>query len=478
MSCDYTDIIMPIDYIPQSFEFANRKLFHKWKMVGMQVSHGTFGGADGVHFNEVYGSNGFLGSGTFADGVASGCRVIEEVNQNNHIIGRGSWYFRAKSNGQPSSNSAAYGIMGHCNTPGIEWGMWDSYSGQDMTPSVFVLEDPLEAAPIRRGWGKAMGQQFCSCAGPGNTSWHMGVFIRDNNLDPDKVNNIFFVYSKDQKYPSIDPNEWDALNSHLPGRFNAWATAEYVQRPYRTCEVNMGAGTDMVRLQGSTTIGKCSILAGKANDNGITDPKNPQSPFGEFKVYGGLGIKLTSLPACNHFDKVFSYPPLLNDFTNRQIGFRCERAVLRIIGRCRITAMGGSASAEKYEEYQILEKHYDRWDRSDDYVGCYKIFDEVFEIEDLNWTVRILSHHKKVLENWADVQEYGSPNAGFWNEGDYIWANAMNKQFLTGGKVTDSPTGAKGCTCSNELYASEHYPIRPYNQYNYCANNFTCEKTC
>jgi len=54
----------------------------------------------------------------------------------------------------------------------------------------------------------------------------------------------------------------------------------------------------------------------------------------------------------------------------------------------------------------------------------------------------------------------------------------MTKKYLTGGKIADGPTGKKGCSCKGSTGEDSAYPIRPYNDFNYCPNEFTCEKTC
>lgn len=36
----------------------------------------------------------------------------------------------------------------------------------------------------------------------------------------------------------------------------------------------------------------------------------------------------------------------------------------------------------------------------------------------------------------------------------------------------------RGCRCNGSSGENSGYPIRPYNDFNYCPNKFTCEKTC
>jgi hypothetical protein len=54
----------------------------------------------------------------------------------------------------------------------------------------------------------------------------------------------------------------------------------------------------------------------------------------------------------------------------------------------------------------------------------------------------------------------------------------MVPYFLTGGNVTDRAGGAKGCSCSHSAQSVGSYPIRPYNQFKYCPNDFSGEKDC
>ena len=74
----------------------------------------------------------------------------------------------------------------------------------------------------------------------------------------------------------------------------------------------------------------------------------------------------------------------------------------------------------------------------------------------------------------------GDPSVTFGTNPDNTAnGDVMRKKFLTGGGINDLPTGAKGCMCQNPQDGDEgHIPIRPYNEFVYCPNNFTCEKTC
>lgn len=462
MSCDYTDIIMPVDYTPEAFEFANRKLFHKWKMIGMQVSHPFVGGIQ-------------LGSsGNIERGVATGCRVIEEVNQNNHIVGRGTWYFREKSDA-PENSSAAYGILGHCKSPGIEsnqyaeqgtisYGMIDAQAGYGNVDA-FTMEAP-EFSPMYRSWGLALGHEFCQC----NQSryWHMGVFFKDH-----VTGQVFFLYDPDEKCENKDedPEICDARNSRRTGRFNARLPN---MANFRTCEAMM-----LATRYGLKGAGPCKVIEETLRSD-ITGSLE-ESPMSQTVVKTGVSIKLTSLPACHHFDKIFQHGEGELSPTNFVYNYRCERAAIRIGASCSIGIGSGPLSTINYsttkiKNFNIIEKHYDRWDIAEDNLYAaetrYKIFDEVFELPEIEATVRVLAHHKSVLERYEL-----SINRG-WNFPGFTIEECMDKKYVTGGKSTDNLGAMRGCTCSHQGQDEENYPIRPYNEFNYCPNNFTCEKTC
>ena len=464
MSCDYTDIIMPIDYTPEAFEFVNRKQYDKWKMIGMQVSHMTEGD---------FGEQGV--ARVFTRGMASGCKPIEEINQNNHIIGRGSYYFRAKSDAS-GIPSATYGIMGHCNTPGLEKtgaGVAPFYTDRAEylpNPTDGDLENEMYS-PMGRSWGRSMGQNLCFCAR--SKYWTLGAFVKNN-----KTGNVFFRYSVDNNCDNAeDKRVCAALNTRLPGRFNAWN--EDYMNPYRTCEATM----------------RCSIMnegngAGTCNISQSTLDSLAGSISNIF-TETGVDIKLTSLPACNHFDKTYERPEGIFNYNGTlysNVNYKCERAVLRIRGFCSVGVAFGprgnfntliidplTGLPTKKRTFHTYEYHYDRWDPSEEGGAltpdiAYKIFDEVFEIPELDLTVRILAHHLRVL-----------------NDYDYLFRSGgdprehMTPIYVTGGISTQRMTDSnieKGCRCSHQGQNENHYPIRPYNEFVYCPNNFTCEKSC
>ena len=54
----------------------------------------------------------------------------------------------------------------------------------------------------------------------------------------------------------------------------------------------------------------------------------------------------------------------------------------------------------------------------------------------------------------------------------------MQVHFLTEGQSGDPSTGPRGCSCTHGGQNENLYPVRPYNEFVYCPNNFTCEKSC
>jgi len=169
MTQEYLDMMMPIDYTPEAFQYVNRRSYDKWRMIGMQFSHTFVGGVTAI------GEDNYMFNAGRLKGFDSGCKVIEELNQNNQIVGRGGWYFRAKRAeldvgvdvnhpekyydvtdlNYPSNTSAVYGIMGHCaqvdaereitgiTNPGIEEIEGMTYNEQEALDA--VLEGSTEA---------------------------------------------------------------------------------------------------------------------------------------------------------------------------------------------------------------------------------------------------------------------------------------------------------------------------------------------
>ena len=152
----------------------------------MQASH------DFVHGKITQDASGHL------KGIASGCKPVEEINQNNQLIGRGAWYLRAKSD-DATGKSATYGIMGHCQSPGV-------YSDVQMhiKPTAWEIEDP-NFMPFYRDWGLYQGQLFCQC--PYNPDWHVAVFVEETvTIDPftreplnEPYKQTYMIYTPDEK---------------------------------------------------------------------------------------------------------------------------------------------------------------------------------------------------------------------------------------------------------------------------------------
>jgi|LakMenE01Jun11ns_1017448.scaffolds.fasta_scaffold9953497_2 hypothetical protein len=496
-NCDYTDTIIPIDYLPQAFNYANRKQYANWKMVGLQATHDFVGGVQ-------------LDASGRLTGIASGCRVVEEINQNNHIIGRGAWYFRGKSDGD-NNGSAAYGIMGHCQSPGTP-----DDAIYNNKPSVYSIEgidgwdagyyQTISRTPMKKLWGLKQDSKFCATAG--STDWHMGAVIQEKYTDANnqEQTRYFLQYAKDADCDERCRNEQDkekcyclckASNSQLPGRFTSWICTDALEnRVYNTCEATLtvfdlkGWGeTDQAPVCFAGI--KPHVTESIYGENDTDEPPFKWTPPFTLEGVGqGVIIRLTSLPACNHFEKLFVEKT--TDFADTEVGNekkdictnpeyegynpndpmcftknRCERAAIRIAGSCIAGVKAGSGKRGKLIEagmyYGVQEYHYDRWDA---YDGI-KIFDEIFEVSKFNYKVRVLAHSKAVWEKiFTDFNKAGANKSSF-----------IEIEYTTGAKSSDGPNAKRGDFCKSSSGESSYFPIRPYNTYNYCPNNFTCEKT-
>lgn len=490
-NCDYTDTIIPIDYTLSAFQYANRKLYHTWKMIGLQASH-----------DFVFGKIGQDASGHLT-GIASGCKPLEEINQNNQMIGRGAWYLRAKSD--DPGKSATYGIMGHCQSPGLV-----SDVQMHIKPTAWEMEDEA-GTPFYRDWGLYQGQLFCQC--PYNPDWHVAVFVEETVsrdlsgealAQPEKRQ--YMIYTTDVDCSKKCKGDQECVetclsqNSRLPGRFFSWLHLGGGKRmTIRTCEAVTPVGIqpspeNAVCLHANEDVFTFNDIIGTAG----------YGPLVPYHVEQGILLKLTSLPACNHFEKLFKFndlpdPPNPSNVNTDENGIpmpdghggsnvtgssvtggtgnnriRCERAALRFAGYCWSNLGWGPCGkydgVSKRFHFKAYEEHFDRWDRADD--GCYKILDEVYDVPEVKFKIRILSHKKEILEKYYKGGDENMIGTEFSRE------NWMTKKYLTGGKITDGPTGSRGCRCNGSSGDNSAYPIRPYNDFNYCPNNFTCEKTC
>ena len=507
--CDYVDTILPIDYTKSAFEYANRKLYHTWKMIGMQASH------DFVHGKITQDASGHL------KGIASGCKPVEEINQNNQLIGRGAWYLRAKSD-DATGKSATYGIMGHCQSPGV-------YSDVQMhiKPTAWEIEDP-NFMPFYRDWGLYQGQLFCQC--PYNPDWHVAVFVEEIvTIDPftketlnEPYKQTYMIYTPDVDCGKKCKGDQECMetclsqNSRLPGRFFSWLHLGGGKRmTIRTCEAITPVGIqpapeNAVCLRANDAVFTSNDIIGTTEYSAIDPIDGLRKNYGgygalvPYHVEQGVLIKLTSLPACNHFEKLFKFndlpdPPDPSNVNIDENGIpmpdghggsnvtgssitggtgnnriRCERAALRFAGYCWSNLGWGPCGAyggtSRRFHFKVHEEHFDRWDRADD--GCYKILDEEYDLPEVKFKIRILSHKKEILE------KYLKGGAELLKDTEFGQSNWMTKKYLTGGKIADGPTGKMGCKCKASDGENSPYPIRPYTDFNYCPNKFTCEKTC
>jgi hypothetical protein len=183
----------------------------------------------------------------------------------------------------------------------------------------------------------------------------------------------------------------EARNSRLPGRFTSWICTDNLEkRIFRTCEAELP-------LTGERTLEECRVCFSKIRkyvlENTILgtgtgdDPKDyedlrslgikNQAPFRLESLDQGVMIKLTSLPSCNHFDKIFrtkvnddsTKDPFIHDICYNQshpsynpndencyMNIRCERGVIRIAPSC-IAAV--SASGDVSAALNFIRN--DRW---------------------------------------------------------------------------------------------------------------------
>jgi hypothetical protein len=547
MSQEYLDMMMPIDYTPEAFQYVNRRSYDKWRMVGMQFSHTFVGGVTAI------GEDNYMFNAGRLKGFVDGCKVIEEINQNNQIVGRGGWYFRAKRAeadvsvldepnlfvsekffdvtdlDKTSYTSAVYGIMGHCAQVDAEREVTGSPN-----PGIEEIEGmtykstwaSLVYSPMRKNWGVPQGFEMCACAGQ-NSEWGLMAFVEV--LDTVSGKKKYFVQGV---YEGVNDEYYNtelrkAERSRTPGFFSSWY---YLgggnTRIYRTCEANLwiqngvGLGFDTKEqsaqdlcLDYSDSVfhtniypdyanqWKCNIVDGEAvtpgpgEDVPLTYYDDWRGPIKISQMYAGVLVKLTSLPSCVHHDKLIKRTR--TKFANNTVGrektdiclnteydgydptqpfctetLRCERAVLRIMPVCGASIGYMSPNQDSYtisKQWPTLEVHYDRWDKA--LNGNYKVFDERLNIPEARMRVRIISHNltelKKIFDEARD------------NETKWLTEDCMTVQYSTGGDESGVVSDSCGCNhIVREKQEENYFPIRPFNQFKYAANDFSCEKTC
>jgi hypothetical protein len=542
MGCDYTDVVKVLDYTPEAFEYANRKSYHKWRLIGMQVSHTFVGGvrladpasnlqATGVNISgmgEEEKSGQFITYNTGLTGMITGCIVLEEINQNNQLINRGANYLRAKVDGD-GNNSATYGIIGNCRNPDKKrfgdssydevavtkltgggeadspWGLFEGLEQEPFIPT--TINKDLEGRPMLNGWADPQDYYLCCC--PTSENWEMRIRIEIDDGGKKKYFMQNPIYATPDGNGKKMPNSVDygTFNQYYgDGRGNRWY--------YRTCEAisyplgGIGEGTKRQRDSVSTKL--CVDYSDPIYNIGYSgkgDGLMFNGPVELQNVTQGVFVKLTSLPSCKHFNQTINFRIPSGQFPDTPVGRekqdRCydpneygydpdhpmcfernrkERAVIRIMPACMAVAgtqgRFGGEKAYQRKYFDVLEVHYDRWDKAPGPGNNFKIFDEVYSFPAQKMRVRVIAHGKKYLDQYekdfpyqiiSNIDNIGTivPGPGF-----------MEPYFLTGGSVTDRAGGAKGCSCVNAQQSPNSYPIRPYNQFTYCPNDFSGEKSC
>ena len=211
-------------------------------------------------------------------------------------------------------------------------------------------------------------------------------------------------------------------------------------------------------------------------------------------MYAGVLIKLTSLPSCAHHDKLIKRTR--TKFANNTVGrektdiclnkeypdydptqpfctetLRCERGVIRIMPVCGASIGYMSPNQDSYtisKQWPTIEKHYDRWDKV--LNGNYKVFDELFDLPDARMRVRVMSHNLTELKKIFDEART--------NETNWLTEDCMTVQYSTGGNESGVVGDPRGCSCTPKDQEENYFPIRPFYQFKYCANDFSCEKEC
>jgi hypothetical protein len=471
---DYIDVVRILDYTPESFLLKNRKRYDQWKIIGMAVTRRGFGTGDVKNTDEYSDPTDPLARGLV--GLASGCLVLEEINQHNHLVSRGADFLRVKIDG---SGSATYGVMGNCKNPdkglnatsiGPQYaGGFPPDDGQQPLPNSQDLILPnyfLKYSPWMNGWADSMDSNLCSCAGVDEKSWQMYVL---GEIDDVKGTKRFLQTAGSTQKSTIGVND----------------------QTIRTCDfISYPSGPEA----------QAGLLAESRASDICVDYTNKMFNLARGGLTGsvilalnhGVIVRLTSYPSCNQRKLIKLRIPQggfgSDELNKEEICYNpddsqynpeepfCftriypERAVLRIMPVCMAKGSVSTQEIYKINFFNHIEKHYDRWDKAKE--GFFKIFDEVFDFPDAKMKIRIITHKPEEFDKYY-FSLFKDDRVTFKNPADY-----MKPYFLTGGNINDRAGGAKGCSCTNEAQNESHYPIRPYNQFVYCPNNFTGEKTC
>lgn len=475
---DYIDVIRVLDYSPESFLVKNRRQYDKWKIIGMAVTGRGLGPGRGdiTNQDEYSDINDPLADGL--KGLASGCLVLEEINQHNHLLSRGADFLRVKIDG---SGSATYGIMGNCKNPdkGLNaTSIGPQYAGgfppddgtqplpgsaDQYLPSYF-----LKYSPWMNGWADPMSAELCSCAGSDDTSWKMYILVEINDIKG--VKRFTQTASPQQKSTT-------GINDQI----------------IRTCDF-ISYPTDVGGQAGLEAESKASDICVDYTNKMFNLARGGLTGSVILNINHGVIVRLTSYPSCNQRKLIKGERVPEDGFTgflgpdkkeicydstsygyNPESSF-CfskvypERAVLRIMPVCMARGDVSGQTFSKIQFFNQIEKHYDRWDKAKE--GGFKIFDEVFDFPEAKMKIRVITHKPEEFDKYYSSL-LKDDRVTLKNPADYT-----KPYFLTGGNINDRAGGAKGCSCTNEAQNESHYPIRPYNQFVYCPNNFTGEKTC
>lgn len=462
---DYIDVIKVLDYTPEAFLIENKRQYDKWRVIGMAVTNAAGGLGSVSNTDEYSDPSNPLEQGL--RGLASGCLVLEEINQHNHLLSRGANFLRVKIDG---SGSATYGVMGNCKNP--DKGLSATYMGPqyaggfppddgsqplpDSQDSI-LPQYALKWSPWTNGWSDAMDSNLCSCAGVDDTGWQLYVL---GEIDDIKGIKRFVQKASPKQDSEIGVDDKTLRNCDFisfpsgpegQGGLLAESKASDICVDYTNKMFNLArgglTGSVILRLNHGVMVRLTSYPS--CNQRKMQRVRIPRDGFG----YDNLNKEIIC------YDQTDSQYNPEEDFCFAKV--YPERAVIRIMPVCMAEGFVSNQSIKKLNFFNHIEKHYDRWDKAAE--GNFKIFDEVFEFPEAKMKIRVVTHKPEEFDKYYESL----------NPADYT-----KPYFLTGGNINDRAGGPKGCSCINAPQNESHYPIRPYNQFIYCPNEFTGEKTC